>query len=156
MTELKNKNAEENVTLIRVLGKDLRGDKKILPSLTNIKGISWSFANSICKSLNIDENKKVEEINKDDLKRIEEYSKNLKSPSFLKNRQKDFDEGGDKHLVGADLKLREEFDIKRLKKIKSYRGSRHAMGLPVRGQRTKSNFKKNRKKSGAVGVKKKK
>jgi len=47
-------------------------------------------------------------------------------------------------------------DIKRLKKIKSYRGIRHNLGQPVRGQRTKSHFRTNRKKSGAVGVKPKK
>ena len=79
-----------------------------------------------------------------------------KVPSFLKNRQNDFDGGKDKHLVGADLKLRKEFDIKRLRKIRSYRGIRHAVGLPVRGQRTKSNFRKNRKKSGSIGIKSKK
>mgnify|MGYP003994385531 CR=1 FL=1 len=56
--------------------------------------------------------------------------------------------------VGIDLKLRKEFDIKRLKKIKSYKGVRHNYNLPVRGQRTKANFRKNRKKSGAKGAKK--
>jgi len=50
------------------------------------------------------------------------------------------------------LKLRKEFDIKRLKKVKSYRGMRHAFGLPVRGQRTRSHFRKGR----SVGVQKKK
>jgi small subunit ribosomal protein S13 len=74
----------------------------------------------------------------------------------MKNRQKDFDEGEDKHISASDLRLRKDFDVKRLRKIKAYRGIRHAAGLPVRGQRTKANFRKNRKKSGAVGVKKKK
>jgi len=50
--------------------------------------------------------------------------------------------------------LRREFDIKRLRKIKSYKGIRHAVGLPVRGQRTKANFRRNRKPSVAAAKKK--
>ena len=45
------------------------------------------------------------------------------------------------HLTGADLTLSKELDIKRLKKIKSYRGIRHSIGQPVRGQRTRSHFR---------------
>jgi small subunit ribosomal protein S13 len=52
--------------------------------------------------------------------------------------------------------LRKEFDIKRLKKIKAYRGVRHSAHLPVRGQRTKANFRKNRKPSVAAAKKKEK
>ena len=55
-------------------------------------------------------------------------------------------------MLTNDLDIQKEFDIKRLKKIKSYRGLRHAQGLPVRGQRTRSHF---RKKGGAVSVRKK-
>ncbi len=59
--------------------------------------------------------------------------------------------GKDKHLTGNELKLQKEFDIRFLKKIKCYRGMRHAYGLPVRGQRTRGNFRK----GAAVGVMKK-
>ena len=45
------------------------------------------------------------------------------------------------HLISTDLKLRKEFDIKFMKKIKSYKGMRHASGLPVRGQRTRAHFR---------------
>ena len=69
------------------------------------------------------------------------------------NRQEDFASGEDKHLVGSDLELQKEFDIKRLKKVKTYRGYRHSSGLPSRGQRTKSNFRTNRRKG--AGIKKK-
>ena len=62
--------------------------------------------------------------------------------------------GEDQHVSGADLKLRREFDIKRLKKIRSYRGIRHVANLPVRGQRTKANFRRNRGKSVAATKKK--
>jgi small subunit ribosomal protein S13 len=141
--------------LVRVLGKDLRGEMKVSSGLTKIPGISWAFSNAICKSLKIEKDKKIQEISEEEMKVLEEFVKNPELPGFLKNRQKDLEGGEDKHVSGSDLKLRKEFDIKRLRKIKSYRGNRHALGLPVRGQRTKSNFRKNRAKSGAVGVKKK-
>lgn len=150
-----HKAEQDNVELIRILGKDLRGDKKISVGLTKIRGISWAFSSALCKILNIDPNKKIQELNEDETKNIETIVKEVSVPNFLKNRQKDFDKGEDLHLYGADLKLRQEFDIKRLRKIKSYRGVRHANKLPVRGQRTKSNFRPNKKKSGKVGNKKK-
>jgi len=147
---------EDSGTLVRILGKDIRGDKKVFSGLTQIKGISWPFSNAICKKLEIDKNKKIQELNQEELKAIEDFVREPEVPGFMKNRQKDFEDGKDKHVSGADIKLRTEFDVKRLRKIKSYKGIRHAAGLPVRGQRTRSNFRRNRKKSGAVGVKKKK
>tara|TARA_Y100000310_G_C20591604_1_gene768352 strand:+ start:581 stop:1102 length:522 start_codon:yes stop_codon:yes gene_type:complete len=140
--------------LIRILGKDIAGSKKVLVGLTRVKGISWAFANSVCKKLKINENKKIGDLTGEEIKKISEFVKNPEVPVFLKNRRKDFDSGEDKHLNGSDLDLRKDFDIKRLRKIRVYRGARHAMGLPTRGQRTRSNFRKNRKKSGAIGVSK--
>jgi len=157
MAEEKKHQAKEHddVTLVRVLGKDIRGDKKLFAALTNIKGISWSFSNAICKILDLDKRQRLQDVSKEDMAKIEEFIKDPQIPGFLKNRQKDFEEGDDKHVSGADLRLRTEFDVKRLRKIKSYRGARHADGLPTRGQRTKANFRKNRKKSGVTGGKKK-
>jgi len=151
----KNPKEDEGITLVRILGKDIRGDRELLPGLTNIQGISWSFANAICSVLKLDTKEKIQNIGKEKLNSLEAFAKNPKVPGFLKNRQKDFEDGEDKHIVGADLKIRKEFDVKRLRKIRSYRGSRHAFNLPVRGQRTKANFRKNRKKSGVTGVKQK-
>ncbi len=154
--EIKKRHEEnEEVKLIRILGKDLRGDKKIFSGLINIRGISWAFANALCKKLKLDKNKKVQDLDEKDMKKLEEFVKSPEVPGFLKNRQKDFESGEDQHISGADLKLRKDFDLKRLRKIKSYKGVRHAAGLPVRGQRTKSNFRRNRAKSGATGIKKK-
>lgn len=146
---------QEEVVLVRILGKDLLGDKKLLPGLTGIAGISWSLSNALCNVMGLDRNKRIQELSKEEIEKIEEFCKRLEIPSFLKNRQNDFESGEDQHILGADLKLRKEFDVKRLRKIKSYRGGRHQFGLPVRGQRTKSNFRKNRRKSGATGIKKK-
>lgn len=140
--------------IVRILSKDIEGNTKIYSGLTKVKGISWSLSNSICESLKIDKNKKIGALTKEEIEKITKFMENPKIPKFLKNRQQDLETGSDKHIIGSNLELTKEFDIKRLKKIRSYRGLRHSVGLPLRGQRTKSNFRKNRSKG--VGIKKKK
>lgn len=146
---------QEGASLIRVLGRDIRGDKKLFVGMTQIKGISFAFANAACVILKLDKNKKIQDMSRPEIELLENFIKNPKIPSFMKNRRKDLDDGTDKHIYGEDIKLRRDFDIKRLRKIHSYRGIRHNAGLPVRGQRTRSHFRKNRKKSGASAAKKK-
>jgi small subunit ribosomal protein S13 len=138
-------------SLIRILSTDIPGNKKIYAGLTRIKGISWSFSNALCNCLKIDKNKKVSELSKQEIEKISEFIKNPKLPEYILNRRRDFETGKTLHLSGNDLDMQKEFDIKRLKKIRSYRGWRHASGQPVRGQRTKSHFRKAGKKK-AVGV----
>ncbi len=139
--------------LIRILSKDIEGNLKVYVGLTKIKGISWSLANAICRSLNLDKNRKMGSLTKEEIDKINDFIKHPKMPSYLLNRKVDYETGENKHLIGSDLELQKEMDIGRLKKIKSYKGYRHAMGLPLRGQRTKSHFRKNKKKG--VGIKKK-
>ena len=145
--------AENRGRIIRIMQKDIEGGMKLYPGLTKIKGISWSLSNAVCKKLNLDKNRKIESLAEFEIKKIEEFLKAPDIPKYLKNRQKDFETGKDEHLVGSNLELRKEFDIKRLKKIKSYRGYRHTAGLPVRGQRTRAHFRKNR--ARGAGIKKK-
>jgi len=139
--------------IVRILSKDIEGGMKIYPGLTKIKGVSWSLANAVCKILNIDKTRKIGSLTEKEIKKISEFLKNPEFPVPITNRRSDFKTGQDKHLIGSDLELQTEFDIKRLKKIKSYRGYRHMSNLPLRGQRTRSNFRRNRSKS--VGIKKK-
>ncbi|MCH2418035.1 MAG: 30S ribosomal protein S13, partial [Candidatus Poseidoniia archaeon] len=73
-------------------------------------------------------------------------------PTWLTNRQRDYDSGEDMHQVSIELKMTQEEDINRLKKIKCYRGVRHASGHKVRGQRTYSNGRRGL----ALGVSRKK
>ncbi|HLA23051.1 MAG TPA: 30S ribosomal protein S13 [Candidatus Nanoarchaeia archaeon] len=146
-----DKKVEERI--VRILSTDIEGGMKIFPGLTKIKGISWAVSNAICKNLDMDKNRKIGSLTEADIKKISEFMKNPKMSQFLFNRKFDFETGERKHLIGTDLELKKEFDIKRLKKIKSYRGFRHTLGLPSRGQRTKGNFRRNRAKS--VGIKKK-
>ena len=151
--QTQQKQTKDEDRIVRILSKDIEGKMKGYPGLAKIKGISWSLSNAICKLIGLDKNKKIGALTDNEMSKLTEFIKNPKLPQFLHNRKKDYETGEDKHLTGTDLELRTEFDIKRLKKIKSYRGFRHAAGLPSRGQRTKSNFRRN--KSKGVGIKKK-
>jgi small subunit ribosomal protein S13 len=149
----KNFQTKDEGRIVRLLSSDIEGKTSLYAGLTNVKGISWSFSNAICKSLNLDKKKKIGALTDKEIEKITEFVKNPSVPKYVYNRRKDFETGEDKHLLGSDLDFAKEFDIKRLKKIKSYRGLRHSVGLPLRGQRTKSHFRTNKKKS--VGIKKK-
>jgi small subunit ribosomal protein S13 len=151
--EVKNSYA----TLVRIMQTDIPGNKKVLTGLTYLKGISWAISNAMCRILEIDPNKTVEKLDKKEIEKINSFLEHPseKLPNYLLNRRKDFATGIDMHLVGNSLDMNKEFDIRRLKKIRSYRGLRHATGQPTRGQRTKSHFR-TRKKNKAVGVKSKK
>jgi len=139
--------------LVRILSKDIEGKMKVYAGLTKIKGVSWAFSNSVCKILEIDKKRTIGSLTDEEIQKISDFIKNPEIPKHILNRRKDIETGEDKHLTGTDLELRKDFDIKKLKKIKSYRGSRHLSGLPSRGQRTKANFRRNRKKGS--GIKKK-
>ncbi len=128
--------------LVRIAGYDIPGSKKILAGLTRIKGVSWSISNVTCLKLTIPKTKKISELTKDEIKRIEEFLRNPTIPNFLKNRRSDIETGETGHYIGTDLEMKKDFDIRRMKKIRSYKGIRHTAGQPVRGQRTRSHFRK--------------
>ena len=140
--------------IIRILQTDIPGNKNIYAGLTRIKGVSWSISNAVCIILKLDKMKKIETLTKEEVTKIEETLKQHKFPKFLLNRRNDFITGENKHVFGQALDIEEELDIKRLKKIRSFRGLRHALGQPTRGQSTKSHFRTNRKRG--VGMKLKK
>jgi len=149
--------AEDFKHIVRIATTDLEGNKPIYNALQKIKGVSYNFANAICIKGDIDKTKKTGTLTKEEIAKIEDIIKEpIKNhiPSWLLNRRSDYEDNKDKHLVAATLKFQKESDIKRLMKIKSYRGLRHAVGLPVRGQRTRSNFRRNKGK--VLGVKRKK
>ena len=148
-------NKEKYLSIIRIMQTDIPGNKKLLVGLTYIKGVSWGISNAVCKLLKIGPEIKIADLGKDEIEKITSFLKDPEFPKFLYNRKKDFESGEDHHLVTTDLDLKKEFDIRRLKKIRSYRGLRHALGQPTRGQSTRSHFRSKGKKK-AVGVKKKK
>lgn len=152
--QIQRENKEEHETLVRILGYDIPGSKRIYVGLTKIKGVSWAISRAICVKLQISPLKKVSELTKEEIKKIEEFMRALPIPDFLKNRRFDPETGETKHFYGSDLDMKKEFDIKRLIKIKSYIGIRHTLGQPVRGQSTRSHFRSRTNKQ-KVGMKKK-
>ncbi len=144
---------KEGDIIVRIMGHDIPGSKNIYTGLTRIKGISWSISNAVCYKLKFDKYKKISDLTKDEIKNIEEFMEKFEISNFLKNRRADHETGETSHYLGSDLDMKKEFDIKRLIKMKSYRGLRHSLKQPVRGQRTRSHF---RKKGQAVGVKRRK
>ena len=144
---------DRSETLVRIFGYDIPGSRPLYVGLTRIKGISWALANVLCIKLQLDRMKKIQELSKDEIKQIETYLPKMDLPLYMRNRPTDPETGESGHFLGSDLEIKRDFDIKRLKEMKAYRGARHAAKQPVRGQRTRSHF---RKKSMAAGMKKKK
>lgn len=146
---------KELASIVRIVQTDIPGDKNLLTGLTYIKGVSWTISNAVCRLLNMDPKTKISDLKEADIKKITDFLNNPELPTFVMNRRNDIETGEDSHLITTSLDMKKEFDIRRLKKIRSYRGSRHAFGHPSRGQRTRSNFRGKGKKK-AVGVKSKK
>ncbi|MCH8329215.1 MAG: 30S ribosomal protein S13 [Nanoarchaeota archaeon] len=142
---------------VRIANTDLDGNKNIALAMRKIKGVNFMFSNMVCNLADVDKMAQVGYLNDEQVKKIEDVCNNTlkyNAPSWMFNRRKNYEDGRDSHLFTGNLSFAEENDVKRMKKIRSYRGVRHGVGLPVRGQRTKSNFRKNKGKA-SLGVVKK-
>ncbi|AEM39825.1 ribosomal protein S13P [Pyrolobus fumarii 1A] len=127
--------------IVRVAGTDLDGRLKVPFALAKIKGVGITFAYALCRLLGIDPEKRAGYLTDAEIQKIEQALKDPKAigiPSWMLNRRKDYETGRDMHLIGAELIYYARQDIERLKRIKSWRGIRHALGLKVRGQRTRT------------------
>lgn len=145
---------EEFRHIIRIADTDLEGSLKVAHALTGIKGIGIRLANVIVEKAGLDSETRLGFLSDVNVKKIEDIMENpLKYglPSWLLNRQKDVETGKDRHFIGSDMILQVKTDIDKMKRIKSWRGFRHAYGLKVRGQRTKTTGRSKK----ALGVKKK-
>jgi small subunit ribosomal protein S13 len=139
--------------LVRVYNTDLDGDKQLRTALTKIKGIGIMFSNAICLSAGLKPSSKASELKEQEIKRLNEIIKdplNAGIPEWMVNRRSDPITGLTSHLLTSDLDFVKGNDIKHMQKIKCYKGMRHATGQPVRGQRTRSNFRKNKGKAAGV------
>jgi len=106
--------------MARIAGIQLPNEKRIVIALTYIFGVGSANARKILDQANVDENVRTKDLSGTQANRIREIIEK-------------------KYRVEGDLKREMLMNIKRLKDISSYRGSRHTKGLPVRGQRTKTN-----------------
>lgn len=106
--------------MARIAGVDLPREKRVEIGLTYVFGIGRNRADEILKATGVNPDIRVKDLSEDDVQKIRDYI--------------------DKHYeVEGDLRRNVALDIKRLMEIGCYRGVRHRKGLPVRGQRTKTN-----------------
>ena len=128
--------------IIRLGDKDIRGNVPMGHALTKPKGSSYMFANAVCKVLDLDIKRKCGDYTVKEVEKIEDVIRNpakYNIPTWLMNRRRDRETGEDKHILSSDLDLTKQFDIRFMRKVKSYKGVRHAVGAKkVRGQSTKS------------------
>ena len=111
--------------MARFAGIELPTNKRVEISLTYLYGIGRSLSNKILEKTGIDKNKRMKDLTDAEINKLrEEIEKN--------------------HQVEGDLKRLEGLNVKRLTEINCYRGMRHRKGLPVRGQRTKTNARTRR------------
>lgn len=151
MTE--SKQAKNFEHIVRVGNTDLVGEKPLYLGLQKIKGVGENFARIMCIVAKIDYLKITGELTIKEVEILEhilEKPQEAGIPTYLFNNQKDYETGVTNHLFLADLDFKVDQDIKRLKKSKSYIGLRHQWKLPVRGQRTQSNFRPNKGRGSAV------
>ena len=106
--------------MARIAGVDLPRDKRIEIGLTYIFGIGRKTSNNILAATNVNPDTRVRDLTEEEVSRLREYIDHNVT-------------------VEGDLRRDIAFDIKRLIEIGSYRGVRHRKGLPVRGQRSKTN-----------------
>jgi len=106
--------------MARIAGVDLPKDKRIEIGLTYVYGIGRTSAKKILEATGVDPDTRVKDLSEADESKLREYI-------------------GNHYIVEGDLRRQTGMDLKRLMEIGCYRGTRHRKGLPVRGQRTKTN-----------------
>lgn len=120
----------------RVIGIDIPENKRLEISLTYIFGIGRRLSNQIIEKLGLDKNMRANKLTEDDIAKIN---------NILQSE----------YVVEGDLRRQVQNNIKRLVSIHAYRGMRHRLGLPVRGQRTRTNSRTRKGKRKTVANKKK-
>ncbi len=126
--------------IVRIANTDLNGEKNLTNGLTTIRGIGARMAIFIADKSGIDRNVKVGDLTEAQIEKIKEVIINLSktAPGWMLNHRRDYETGENMHFVSTDIDIRLRDEINIMKKIRSYRGVRHEMGLRVRGQRTKT------------------
>jgi small subunit ribosomal protein S13 len=122
--------------MARIAGVDIPNDKRVEVSLTYIYGVGRSTANKILRRAEINPDTRVKDLTEQEISRIREVL-----------------EGN--YVVEGDLRRELSMNIKRLMDIGTYRGLRHRRGLPVRGQRTRTNSRTRKGPRRTVGARKK-
>ena len=123
--------------MARIVGIDIPRNKKIAFSLCYIHGIGLSTALKICEKAKVDTAKRVQELTEKQISKVREIISSLEIN------------------VEGELRSFNAMNIKRLKDVGAYKGIRHRKGLPVNGQRTKTNSRTRKGKKRTIGLGKK-
>jgi len=140
---------------IRISKTDLEGKNPLEYALQDMKGIGRAMARAVIRVTELDPKQQAGYLADEDVLKIESVLEDPAThgiPSWMFNRKKDVYSGLDKHLIETDLVLTVQEDITNMKKIRCYKGVRHELRLPCRGQRTRGSFRKGT----SMGVKRKK
>ena len=147
--------SEDYKHIVRIGGSDIDGQENLLQGLTRIKGVGLRMSRAIITKTEIDPTKRLGYLTDAEIKKIEKVVKDPVAsdfPDWYINRPRDRMSGRMLHLTGSDLDFAHRNDIDRLRRIKSWRGIRHSLGLRVRGQHTRTTGRGGM----AVGVSRKK
>jgi small subunit ribosomal protein S13 len=128
--------------MARIAGIDIPRDKRVVISLTYIHGIGRTTSEKVLKMANVDPDKRVKDLTDEEVGRLRSVIDRLSTNKDI--------------LIEGDLRRDVAMNIKRLTEIGTYRGLRHRRGLPVRGQRTRTNARGRRGPKRTVGVRRKK
>jgi small subunit ribosomal protein S13 len=128
--------------LARIAGIDIPREKRVVISLTYIHGVGRTTAEKVIKQANVSPDTRVKDLSDEEVGRLRQVIERLSSNKEI--------------LIEGDLRREVATSIKRLTEIGSYRGLRHRRGLPVRGQRTRTNARGRRGPKRTVGVRRKK
>lgn len=137
--------------IVRLHGSNIDGTKLLPYALCDLKGVGIRVARTIVRILGLDPTQRLGSFSDADIRRLEDILSDPASkgmPVWMLNRRKDPQTGGNLHILASDLTLREREDIGIMRETRSWKGERHALGLKVRGQRTKTAARKGR----SVGV----
>ena len=128
--------------MARIAGVDIPPSKRVVIAMTYIHGIGNTTAEKIVKNANVDPNKRTKDLSEEEVGRLRQIVDRLATAKDI--------------LIEGDLRREVAMNIKRLTEIGTYRGLRHRRGLPVRGQRTRTNGRGRRGPKRTVGVRRKK
>ncbi len=140
--------------LLRIYNTNIDGKRTVLYALTSIRGIGRRYAGMVLHKADINPTRRAGELSNEEVEKVGEILADplkYKIPVWFLNRRRERKTGADSHEIAnmLDMALRDDFE--RLKKIKCERGLRHAWGLKVRGQHTKTTGRRGK----TVGVSKK-
>jgi small subunit ribosomal protein S13 len=128
--------------MARIAGIDIPRDKRVVISLTYIHGIGRTTSEKVLQMANIDVDRRVKDLSDEEVARLRQVIDRLSNDKTI--------------LIEGDLRREVALNIKRLIEIGTYRGKRHRAGLPVHGQRTRTNARTRRGPKRTVSGRKKK